>query len=176
MKKTVFYLTLVLSISCLTSCAPFVHHADPFYDFNDNDFPRNYLPLLNPFEATRKNSSSPWSVSLLPYGPWVHIPNSDADYPYSRVQKLEKISVKNGVIMAYSSYVDKQIDAYIQDNYYHWFVIVPDKKIVRGFHTEDEFNQFIQTLGIQGPDWQTPDEAFKKFSETGCLDWIPDCK
>ena len=91
MKKTVFYLTLVLSISCLTSCAPFVHHADPFYDFNDNDFPRNYLPLLNPFEATRKNSSSPWSVSLLPYGPWVHIPNSDADYPYSSVTFAQSV-------------------------------------------------------------------------------------
>jgi hypothetical protein len=84
--------------------------------------------------------------------------------------------VKNGVIMAYSPYVDKQADAYIQNNFYHWFVIVPSKNITGGFHTEAEFDQYIQTLGVQTPDWQTPDQAFDKYEQTGCLDWIPHCK
>lgn len=176
MKKIVLYLMILLSISCVTGCTPLVHHSDPFYDINDNDFPRNHLPLIKPIEATRKNSSSPWSVSLMPYSPKVYIPNSDVVYPYSHVEELKKFAVRDGVIMAYSSYVNKQADAYIQDNYYHWFVIVPEKKITKGFHTEDEFNQYIQTVDIQNPDWQTPDEAYKKFAETGCLDWIPNCK
>ena len=108
---------------------------------------------------------------------WVQIPNSNnADYGYSGVVELERFAVKNGVIMAYSSYVDKQADAYIQNDYYHWFVIVPSKDITEGFYTGNEFDQYIQTLGIQNPDWQTPDEAYKKFAQTGCLDWIPDCK
>jgi hypothetical protein len=55
-------------------------------------------------------------------------------------------------------------------------VSVPDKNIAKGFHTKDEFDQYIQTFGIRNPDWQTPDEAYKKFAQTGCLDWIPDCK
>ena len=76
--------------------------------------------------------------------------------------------------MAYSAYVDKDSDAYIQENYYHWFVVIPEKKISEGFHTEDEFRQYIQTLGIQDPDWQTPDEAYEQFRRTGCLEWIPD--
>jgi hypothetical protein len=54
--------------------------------------------------------------------------------------------------------------------------MVPSKNITVGFHTEDEFDQYIQTLGVQNPEWQTPDEAFKKFAETGCLEWIPDCQ
>jgi hypothetical protein len=83
--------------------------------------------------------------------------------------------VKNGIIMAYSAYVDKEADTYIQDNYYHWFVLIPDKKIAEGFHTESDFNQYIQTLGIQNPDWQKPNEVYKKFAQTGCLDWMPDC-
>jgi len=176
MKKTAFCLIFLLNISYLASCTWFVRHSDPFYNYNDNDFPREHLPLINPIEATRKNSSSPWNVSLMPYGPWVPIPNSDADYPYSHIDELEKFAVKNGLIMAYSSYVDTQADTYIQDNYYHWFVIIPNKKGgVVGFHTEDEFSQYIQTLGIQNPDWQTPNEAFETFAETGCLVWIPDC-
>ena len=78
--------------------------------------------------------------------------------------------------MAYSTYVDTGAPDYIQDNYYHWFVLIPAKEIGEGFHAEDEFREYIQTLGIQNPDWQTPDEAYKKFKETGCLEWIPDCK
>jgi hypothetical protein len=176
MKKTAFYLMILLSISYMTGCTPLVHHADPFYDLNDNDFPRNHLPLINPIEATSARSSCPWNLGLAdPI--WIQIPNSDAHYGYSRVVELEKFAVKDGVIMAYSSYVDKQADAYIQNNYYHWFVTFPDKNITKGFHTEDEFNQYIQTLGVQNPDWQTPSAAFDKFVETGgCLEWIPDCK
>ncbi len=120
--------------------------------------------------------TSPWELGLGNHI-LVQIPNSNnAYYAYSLVEELEKIAVKNGVIMAYSSYVDKQAGAHIQNNYYHWFVTIPDKNITKGLHTEDEFNQYIQTVGIQNPDWQTPDEAYKKFAETGCLDWIPDCK
>lgn len=178
MKKTALYLMILLSISYLTSCAHLGHYSDPFYNFyfNENDYPGYRLPIIKPYSAKRDNLSSPWYLGLAEIL-WVQIPNSNnAYYAYTHVEELEKFAVKNGVITAYSSYVDKQADAYIQNNYYHWFVSVPDENMAKGFHTEDEFNQYIQTLGIQNPDWQTPDEAFKKFAETGCLDWIPDCK
>jgi hypothetical protein len=175
MKKTVFCLMILLSIGYLTSCAPPGHYSDPFYNFNDNDFPRDYLPLRDPIKAVRDNPSSPWSLELANYL-WVDDPNSQEVYAYSNVEELQKFSVKDGVIMAYSSYVDEGADPIVRDNYYHWFVMVPDKKITEGFHTEDEFDQYIQTLGVQNPYWQTPDEAYDKFAQTGCLDWIPDCK
>ena len=173
MKKTTFYLIFILSISYLTSCTPPVQHADPFYNINRDDFPLSHLPLIKPTEATRLRSSSPWRISSS-YGPWVSKPNSQEVYYYN-IEELEKFAVKNDIIMAYSEYVDKRADSYIQDNYYHWFVIFPDKKIAEGFHTEDEFRQYIQTLGISNPDWQTPDEAYEQFAETGCLEWFPDC-
>jgi hypothetical protein len=167
---------ILVSIGCLTSCTPLVHHADPFYNFDRYDFPRDHLPLIDPVEATREGLSSPWELGL-GNTIWVQIPNSNnAYYGYSLVEELGNFAVKNGVIMAYSSYVDKQADAYVQDNFYHWFVMVPAKNITMGFDTEDEFRRYIQTLGIQNPDWQKPDTAFDKFAQTGCLDWIPDCK
>lgn len=175
-KKTALYLMILLSISYMTSCTQRVQHSDPFYNLNDNDFPVNDFPLINPIKAMRMNSSSPWDLGLgEPI--WIQIPNSDAIYGYSGVRELEKFAVENGVITAYSSYVDVQAQAYIQNNFYHWFVMVPSKKIAVGFQTEDEFNQYIQTLDVKNPDWQIPDAAFDKFVETGgCLDWIPDCK
>jgi hypothetical protein len=159
----------------LAGCAHIVHHSDPFYNFKGGDFPRDYLPLIDPIEATRENSSSPWDLELANVL-WIPLPNSQVVYPYAHLKELDKIAVKNGVIMAYSSYVNKLADAYILNDYYHWFVMVPSKKNTKGFHTENEFRQYIQTLGVQNPDWQKPDEAFDKFAQTGCLDWIPDCK
>jgi hypothetical protein len=175
MKKTVFCLMLILVISSVTSCTWYVRHSDPFYNYNENDFPREHLPIINPIEATRERSFEPWYLGL-GNDIWIQIPNSNnAYYAYSRVEKLQKFAVENGIVMAYSSYTDMQTDAYIQNNFYHWFVMIPSKDIAVGFHTEDEFDQYIQTLGIQNLDWQTPDEAFDKFVDTGCLEWIPDC-
>jgi hypothetical protein len=157
---------------------PPARYADPFYNVNYDDYPLVHLPLIKPIRASRELGESPWGV-FLPDGPWVRIPNRQDIFYYDySITELKKIAVKNGVIMAYSAYVDTEADAYIQDNYYHWFVLIPDKKIAEGFHTEDEFNKYIQTLGIQNPDWQTPDEAYEKFTQTGCLEWMPspDCK
>ncbi len=175
MKSTFICSMILLSISILTSCTSIVHHADPFYNYDD--FTHNRIPLIKPIEANRLNSSYPWSMQLRP-GIWiVDYPNSQGiDYLYFHVEELEKFAVKDGVIMAYSSYVDQEAKAYIQDNYYHWFIMVPDKEITKGFQTEDDFRSYIQTLGVQDPDWQMPDEAFQQFRHTGCLEWIPDCK
>ena len=42
--------------------------------------------------------------------------------------------------------------------------------------TQDEFLEYLQTLSIEDIDWQTPDEAFKQFRKTNCLEWFPDCE
>jgi hypothetical protein len=175
MRKTLFYLILLLSISYLTSCTPYIKHADTFYNVNDGIDPRR-IPLIKPIDVIHLNSSSLWDLDLLP-SMWIDYPKSQGlYYLYGYVHELEKFAVNNGIIMAYSSYVDEEADAYIQENYYHWFVLIPDKEITKGFHTEDEFNEYTQSLGVEEPDWQTPDKAHKQFRKTGCLEWIPDCK
>lgn len=175
MKKTALYFLFFLSISSLTSCASTVQHADRFYNVGDAfSIPR--IPLIKPTEAEYRASFTHWRI-FIDYGIFVSVPTRQDNFFYVYdIEELEKFAVENGVIMAYSEYVDKDADAYIQDNYYHWFVLIPDQEIAEGFHTEDEFRQYIQTLGIQDPDWQTPDEAYEQFKKTGCLAWIPDCK
>jgi hypothetical protein len=179
MKINYLHLMILLSFCFMTSCTPIVNHSDPFYNYNGNDFPRDYLPILYPVEATRVNSNSSWSLDLLNSLP-VDLPKITEQevqkvYIYSRVGELEKFGVQAGVIMAYSGYVNHQADAFIQENFYHWFVMIPSENITKGFHTEAEFNEYIGTIGIKNPVWQTPDEAFDTFIKTGCLDWFPDC-
>src|SRR5215204_44660 len=107
MKNTVFYLVLFLSLSYVTSCAPPaqptnppVQHADPFYNFNDDDYPLIHLPLIKPIDADRVRGESPWRV-LSPNGPWVSVPNRQDNFFYVyAIEELEKFAVKNGVIMA----------------------------------------------------------------------------
>ncbi len=152
-----------------------IHHTDSFYNYNENDYPLLHLPLIKPIEADCFDGKTPWRV-FLTYGLWVPVPNRQDNFHYGyNIEELEKFAVHNGVIMAYSAYLYKGADAYIQDNYFHWFVVIPEKKIAEGFHSEDEFRQYIQTFDIQDPDWQKPDESYEQFKQTGCLKWIPDC-
>jgi len=180
MKKKLFYLMVFFSIGFLSSCAPIFHHADPFYDLNGSDYPRGHIPLINPVQATRDIHSSSWNLELL-NSLHIDLPKSQEQevrkvYIYSRIAELDKFAVEDGVILAYSDHVNQQADEYIQKNFYHWFVMVPSENITEGFHTEDEFRQYIQTLGIKDPDWQKPDEAYEQFLDSGCLDWFPDCE
>jgi hypothetical protein len=176
-KKVVLcLLTVLLSPSCVLGYSPPDRYADPFYNVNYDDYPLLHLPLIKPIQANRFAGETLWRV-FLPHGPRVSVPNSQNNLVYYyAIEELEKFVVKDGVLMTYSAYVDKEADAYIQENYYHWFVLIPDKKIAEGFQTEEEFSKYIQALGIQNLNWQTPNGAFDKFKETGCLEWVPDCK
>ena len=171
----IFFLLFLISLCCLTDHLRSVKHADPFYDYDDFDMVR--IPLINPIEANYLNASDPWDISLKPCV-YVDFPNRQGShyYTYCHVRKLEKFAVQNGVIMAYSSYINEKADVYIQENYYHWFVLIPEKEITEGFHTETEFLEYLKTLGIEDIDWQLPDEAQKQFRKTGCLEWFPDCE
>lgn len=182
-KKIIPCLMLLLSLSCVViglGYSPPERYADPFYNFDDGFNSSLYLPLIKPIDAVsltvNQAGESLWVV-FLPLSLQVSIPDSQNNLVYyDAIEELEKFTVKNGVLMAYSAYVDKEADPYIQENYYHWFVLIPEEKIAEGFQTEEEFNNYIQKLGIQNLIWQTPNEAFDKFKKTGCLDWIPDCK
>jgi hypothetical protein len=173
MKNIFHLLVLIIIVGILTSCSHPIQHADPFYNVS-NDFSLDRIPLIQPFEITQIDSSSDWRI-FLPYGLWVSVPNTQFEYAYN-IKKLEKFSVINSIIIAYSSYIDQDAPTYIQENYYHWFVIIPEKKIVEGFQKEDEFRNYIQLLGMEDPNWETPEDALNQFKRTGCLKWIPDCK
>ena len=88
MKKPAFYLFLLISLSVVMSCRPPVQHADPFYNYDD--FTMNRIPLINPIEANRLNSDSPWGI-FVDYDLWVSIPKSQEAYPYN-IEELSESS------------------------------------------------------------------------------------
>jgi hypothetical protein len=77
--------------------------------------------------------------------------------------------------MVYATY-PQEVDTDVGQKVLYWFVIVPDKKIETGFEMEAEFLSYIQTYGIEQPQWIEPESTYEQFAETGCLEWIPDCK
>ena len=174
MKKNSKILIFLLTLCFLVSCMPQNKHTDSFYDINDGLTPKR-IPLIKPIDMNISFSSDTWDLDLKP-SMWRDYPDSQGlYYLYGYVHDVDKFTVINGIIMAYSMFVDTDADAYIQDNFYHWFVLIPEKEITTGFHTEDEFTKYIQSLGADEPEWQTPDNAYKQFKKTGCLEWIPDC-
>ena len=76
-------LMILLSICFLPSCSPKIQHADSFYNYNDSDFPRDHLPIINPVEATRDRPNYPWGMKLLN---GLHI-----DLPKSQEQEVQEV-------------------------------------------------------------------------------------
>ncbi len=77
--------------------------------------------------------------------------------------------------MIYTNY-QQEIDKNVDQKILNWFVIVSAQNIEIGFDREVEFLNYIQTYGVQKPNWIEPDVTYKQFSKTGCLEWIPNCK
>jgi len=162
---------IMLIMLNMSSCNSRVQHEDKFYN-DPGEFTYSRFPLVKPYEVDRMDGESPW-VMMLFVGLWAPPPNDT--YLYGNVKDVRKLSFKNGVILAYSPYIDQQADESIKEHYFHWFVVVPDKSIEVGFENESAFLEYIQQYGIQQPDWVQPNEIYKEFVRTGCLVWIPDC-
>lgn len=175
MKKTIRFIPLLLLICLLPGCLFRAKHADSFYDVN-SAMDRRRIPLVKPLYMLQLSSPDDWYLSLRP-GIYIEDPNGqDPYYLYSHLYKIEGIYVENGIILTYSPYVDENADSNIQENYYHWFVLIPDQEITKGFHSEEDFTEYIRTLGIQELAWLDPVKVYRHFNWTGCLDWIPDCE
>ena len=165
MKQAAFYLIVLLSILSVASCSDVVKHDDPFYNVSEAfSMESSRVPLIKPIEIVNVNG---W---ILKYPVQIKVVNGEGGKVY-RID-VEKIDIQNGVIMAYSP----KINEFAGENYYPWVVIVLEQETSKSFETEEEFLQYIQTLGISSLSWQTPTEALLLFRETGCFKWIPDCK
>ncbi len=144
---------------------------DPFYAHYDDGADADRFPLIKPYDAIKVSEKNGWIVSLK-----ILSTNPDSNiFGYHQLVDVKKVAIKNDVIMAYTPY----IDPYAEGNgemVLHWFVIVPDQKIETGFENEKDFLVYIKGYNITEPLWLGTDFLFDQFYETGCLDWIPDCK
>jgi hypothetical protein len=66
MNKRIFGFIVFIVVGTLVGYSSLIHHTDPFFDVDNDDFPKNHLPLINPLEATRERSTAPWKIKLLP--------------------------------------------------------------------------------------------------------------
>jgi hypothetical protein len=171
LKKLIRYFVIILATFFLLGCSSRIQHADSFYN-GAGEFTYARFPLIKPYDVYRMDGDSPWEISGVT-GLWAPSPNDW--YDYWNLHDVQKLSVKNEVIMVYTPYVDVQADQSIKEKYFHWFVIIPEKNVAAGFENEGAFLDYIQQFGIQQPDWREPDEIYKEFERTGCLNWIPDC-
>jgi hypothetical protein len=144
---------------------------DSFYSIYDEGFfGKIRFPLIKPYEVTKATEESGWVFELI-----TESTDPDSNIAgYHQLRHIEKVALKNGVIMAYTPYIIPYM-AGSRDKLLHWFVIIPDKKIETGFETEEDFLAYVKDYGIDKPDWMDTKSAFDQFRKTGCLDWIPDC-
>ena len=64
---------------------------------------------------------------------------------HGSAQDVQQISVMNEVIMAYTPKIPNFSQEMLEQiQIYYWYVIIPNKKIQRGFETEEEFKNYIQ--------------------------------
>jgi hypothetical protein len=146
-------------------------HEDEFYN-DTGAYPSARIPLIKPYELYSKEGE-PWGLGL---DTGFLSPSSNGNHiGYINVIDVRKLSIENNVIMAYSPYVDQQVEWATQEDNFHWFVVVPDKHIKRGFNNEEAFLEYIQQFDIQEPHWQNPYDIFGEYIENECLEWIPDC-
>jgi hypothetical protein len=143
----------------------FLAFRNPFYvgatwgDFNER------IPLIKPYEAIGFKEDDWWNIELQEK----HTNNADPLVYYANIGDVTKIAVEKGLIMGYTPLIDK-------NRIVNWFVLIPNKKIEMGFANKGDFLKYIQSYGLQEPNWSTMGELYLQFKSTGCLDWIPDCK
>jgi hypothetical protein len=92
------------------------------------------LPFIKPYEALLTNGRKQWQMNLF---------NSALN---SSVVNIKTVYVENGAILLYSekTYLDGQ------DANQAWFVVVPAKHVEKGFSNENDFAEYLKSIGIRG--------------------------
>ncbi|MDR3577772.1 MAG: hypothetical protein P4L50_28230 [Anaerolineaceae bacterium] len=139
---------------------------DPFYvGATEGDFAKR-IPLIKPYDAIGSEDGDRWYISLQNNH---MLKSSDPLSYYDNISDVTKIAVENGLIMGFTPLSGKNMIV-------NWFVLIPDKKIEMGFASKGDFLKYINSYGLQEPNWSTMNEFCQQFRSTGCLDWISDCK
>lgn len=167
MKLKIFLFVVFISFTFI-GCSK--KHNDPFY--NDiGTWDSSQLPLLKPYYLIYITDEFGWQMPISG-----NFPEPYYDFNLGDLTNIERVSVENGVIMAYSS-EDRKFNDELAQVVFNWFVIIPSKSNSEmAFSSEVDFLNYITQFNITNPTWVEPHFAYKVFSRTGCYDWIPDCE
>ncbi len=128
------------------------------------------FPLLKPYHAIYISDDIGWVIPLERKHPLKN------DSLIMEIHDVRKIAIVNNIIMVYTPDSPKFLDETIDERIFHWFVLIPDEGIEVGFEIESDFVEYIHQNNLDEPEWLEPLTILQKYDQTGCLDWIPDCK
>ncbi|MHC1781890.1 MAG: hypothetical protein AB9891_03820 [Anaerolineaceae bacterium] len=147
-------------------------HRDPFFvgakaEVSDTRLDLR-LPLVKPYVIYHEEiSGGQWYIRLENTLKWKE---NDPLYAYAKINKVSKISVEDGIIYVYTTFIENSKKHQIQ-----WFILIPSEEFEKGFENKNDFLKYLDQNNLAIPEWITPYDAYEKFVQTGCLDWIPDC-
>lgn len=166
--RLVTYIIILFTITFGCSLlSPRSRNSDPFYR-GTGDWESLRFPLIKPYEVVKSSEELGWRVKL-------ELSPSKENTSYFSIKGIKKIAVDNGIIMIYSPYKDDTALS-LGEKLLYWFVLIPDKSIEVGYENEGDFLEYIQDNGVKNPSWLDPNDIFKRYEKTGCLDWIPGCE
>lgn len=143
---------------------------DSFYETGSGwDYVR--FPLIKPYFAiSSTDSNAKWVIPLQN-----ELPLSKVPFLFDIVD-VEKIDVVDNVIMVYTP--DSTKYGYNEDDEQtlHWYILMPDEQMEIAFENENDFLEYLREKKLDEPEWMEPLVILQTYDQTGCLDWIPDCK
>jgi hypothetical protein len=166
---TYMYITNFVLLGDLTGLRyQILEGRDSFY-LGAGEFDSDRIPLIKPYELIRMRPAHE-------YGWILRFDLSYANNPIQidNVKDVRLIAVENEIVMVYSPFLDIHEERTGVDE--SWFMFNPEDETQEGFELESDFLDFVKSYDIHNPEWLSPDDAFKIFTRTECLPWIPGCK
>ncbi|MEO3404026.1 hypothetical protein AAFN85_08995 [Mucilaginibacter sp. CAU 1740] len=144
----------LLLISCSNSSKP---HTDPFYT-DKSDFDMSRVPLVKPYLVINIPPSNNWIIQT---------EDTDTSFCMGTIPGTKYINLVDSAIFAYSK--NTIIDGQAAKE--GWFVVVPQKHILRGFKTRKEYLNYLDTIKLKDPKMYRIEEVFHYFVDNDALDW-----
>lgn len=131
-------------------------NVDKFYtDHGDWDDAR--IPFIKPYEAISVGEKLGWDMNLEGY---------DMDLG---IDHIKKANIGNDIILLYSS--DSTI-LHGENVKQAWHVIIPKKHIEKGFGSQWEYLDYLESIGItQEPKLHDIDSLARYFGDNDYMDW-----
>jgi hypothetical protein len=174
MKKKIRLYFLLVVISLVLGCGLNTFFINKSFYQKGSGWDYLRFPLLEPYYAIKISDEYGWAIPL-------YTEKSKRNFwYYLEIQDVRKIAVENGAVMVYSAYskpilVDISENRVLTEKELHWFILIPGQTET-GFETEEEFNISLRQYSVDRPRWQEPLSILQTFDQTGCLQWIPDCR
>ncbi len=151
----------LMLIGCLliVSCNNFTsskHQDDDFYT-DKGSFDMARIPLIKPYEATTPSTNVNWVISSI-----------DTNSVPITIDGTKEIKVTKGLILIHS--INTTLN--YQPVKEAWFIILPKKRIIRGFSKHKDYLGLLDSSGIKNePKLYQIGKVFNYFDMNDTINW-----